>query len=258
MASPVSSSSEARRLPAVLGLLAASCATFPRAIVKTREGVIQACDPETAASASELLLDFGPRVRAVLLTSNKAPLAQVGLKHQILPGSRGYQTRRGFAVPELVEEWEWCFVHELVHWNATGYWDTLPAIIEEGLCQIVGSMWDGAKTITIGPPAPELFTAAITLDQRELENSYYVAELHYQAGMWVIARLGFDQLRSLAEEAYRQDLERIPAAWFQSAIPDLDGKARIDEAALGLAWWGRADSGGRDPTGSEARAENQR
>ncbi len=250
MASPVSSSSKPRWLPAVLGLLAASCATFPRAIVKTREGVIQACDPETAASASQLLLDFGPRVRAVLLTSNKAPLAQVGLKHQIVPGSRGYQTRRGFAVPELVEEWKWCFVHELVHWNATGHWDTLPAVIEEGLCQIVGSMWDGAKTITIGPPATELFTAAITMDHRELEDTYYVADLLYEAGMWVVARLGFDRLRSLAKEAHRQDLEQIPAAWFQNEIHELDGKARIDQSGLGLTWWGSADS--------ETRAEDQR
>lgn len=68
--------------------------------------------------------------------------------------------RRVTIRPGQLEAWR--LAHELVHVHASGRWDGLPGVVEEGLAYLVGELAVGRKP-EIVPPSPEALRLALTM-----------------------------------------------------------------------------------------------
>ncbi len=151
-------------------------------------------------------------------TEGDRPLIDVGRTPPGLPD--GYATTKGIVVRRVENPWDSLVVHELVHWYATGIWDTLPPAIEQGMACVIGWILTGGFTDEYPAPPNQAFASAVRIERQEyLSSPQEVQDELDAAGVWIVAALGWERLKSFAERAHVQGLERIPPEWLETALP---------------------------------------
>lgn len=136
------------RVAALAGLLPGlGCSSAPDVGVDTPYGQARADDRATAEALAELLGTYGPRVRA-LLPDARAVDPEVWLEDFSLDSALSHRPDVvGLAAPGLARiriredrlgrDAECVLVHELVHAHLGPSWEPLPALLKEGLCDVV-------------------------------------------------------------------------------------------------------------------------
>ncbi|MCB9898757.1 MAG: hypothetical protein H6825_12200 [Planctomycetes bacterium] len=133
----------------LLGLLAACAASEPEAAVDTPYGTARAAQAGDAERLALMLLDLGPRVRALLPDTLDRPTevwlddfaGDVDLDER--PGLVGFTTlgqgRIRIRADRLGLDADFVLAHELVHALLGESWAPLPAILKEGLCDTLAA-----------------------------------------------------------------------------------------------------------------------
>lgn len=123
--------------------------------------------------------------------------------------------------------------HEIVH-TVTRYrrshWNTLPIIVEEGLCTLVGYGLNGAKEVALDGEIP----AAVVEHYLRLE----LEDLHllegdertvaYLAATYIAGVLGFDKIQELSIAARKEGHALIPTDWILEAMEEAERVRRGD------------------------------
>lgn len=123
--------------------------------------------------------------------------------------------------------------HELVHTLAryrVSSWNTLPIVLEEGLCTLVGHGLSGAKQVVIEGyfprPAIEQYLSTKLGDLHALEGEPLDAA--YLAATYMAAVLGFSKLQELTQRAHAAGHATIPTPWVLNALEDVERLRHAD------------------------------
>ncbi len=158
----------------------------------------RSASPDLADRAVALSVEYTPFVTGVLDTQSDHKKISVGISYSLGEGEMGAvnEERDTLAVSPQLESMPpvalaWIVVHELTHVHLTGYWDTLPHWLEEGVCESLAAQRfpDQARMITkLQPPM-------------------------YQAGYRYVQTHGMENIRKLCIKAHSRGLERVPDSW---------------------------------------------
>jgi hypothetical protein len=143
---------------AISGALAGCRASAPPQAVVGEFGTVRAANDESAALAAEYLESLVPRLHA-MLPGTEPRAVEVWLQHEleIYRGARFPDHVAGMAehdhsriyLRERDIELDLHLAHELVHLLLGRDWDTLPAVLEEGLCDYVAYELAGDSRSTL-------------------------------------------------------------------------------------------------------------
>lgn len=192
----------------------------PPATLSTPEGLIHARSTEEAAACSEALRTLAPEVERTLGTRNdRVPRVHFRLGPPE-DGLSGGANCREIVVFD-VEFWRLVLAHELVHWNMIGYWETVPAALEEGMADLIGARVCGAKSARIPLLPPGTIDRALVVSERDLLRLKDEESARLRAaGTWVFASIGLEEMRRLAREARRLGLDSIPPEWIRPYLDE--------------------------------------
>jgi hypothetical protein len=225
-----------------LAALMAACSSVPRPpyAVEAGSGIARAYDPQDALRVAARMEMIAPSVAAILGVELHPPVQVYAIRRDLgassgktvfLAGGDGW-VHEAILLGSNAKPYEvWTLAHEFVHWYAKGPWNTLPLILEEGLCNFVAERFDVYTARTFHgdvysilerggfDPRPLFrYTRAEHPDAGSLEMQRL-----YGLGYLLVARIGIGGLRELCEEATRAGLERVPASWaFERAGLDPD------------------------------------
>jgi len=250
-------SSRPRRL---LGLLAAApvlrtgCLVPPGVTLETAKGEVRAPSAELARSTADHVAWTREQLHERLPGLEDIP-ADVWVQEKAYAGALLWM-RTGSLHAFIIESgdlpnprihvpvatWQSSVVHELVHALLGPDWDTLPAVVEEGLCDAMSIELakDSKRRLnlmlaaTLGPDlADELGSQQVGMEQLlehdesldlhddGVDFAAYAYGLGYVLVSRIEARHGLGHLHLLALRARQDGLRRIPASWLLEAA-DID------------------------------------
>lgn len=127
--------------------------------------------------------------------------------------------------------------HELVH-MVTHFrispWNTLPSVLEEGLCCLVGYGLAGAREVVLEGALPrtlvEHFVNMSSEDRQaeELEDR----QATDRCGTYLAGLLGFDRLEALTRRAHASGLVVVPTEWILEAVDEAESLRPLDRSGL--------------------------
>lgn len=198
----------------------------PPRLVRGECGIVRAHGREIAEMALQLLSDLGPRVEQSIGCGAAKPEIWI-LGGDLARDSRAqYLSGEGRSyivlAPTEPDDLEYVLAHELAHWYSDACGVDLPAIVEEGLADLV--------TIELVPEWAE----SIRWTRRgRFENPMWTREqaLHISFDDWmqmsaweeleprgigfaIVEELGRTGVAGLRAQARARGLERVPAEWF--------------------------------------------
>lgn len=217
------------RLAAGLALLAAaSCAApAPPYLAMHDLGAVRAESRDQAEQFKDLVADLQPRVIEVLPSAEERQTevwVQQTLRH-----------RRGAAAPENVKGFtlisgdakrgrihlredtdfpEWFLAHELVHALLGPSWNTIPGVLEEGMCDVIAAELNPEVAPRIR--ALRAIEASLFLGQLKLEISHARNGQRYRNGYWFHYDRGPSHIE--VEEAFEPGTLEMKQRWSQ--LPD--------------------------------------
>jgi hypothetical protein len=192
-------------------------------VIETPEGTVRAYDEKIAARGAELVQLQGPLVREALSTSGGPPPVALGIwrfRHAH-PEAVAYTLESGIVIREIDGDWSFTLAHELVHWHATGWWETLPTVIEEALAHLLSYAVGGAPDLKFDTPTRQWIDAALSTSQDEFLSLPFGDNMSrlVVAGMWIVVTLGMEELGDLARQAQEQGLRKVPSPWILERLP---------------------------------------
>jgi hypothetical protein len=179
----VSSLPSCRRLFAGALLLAlAACRSAPEVALETPYGWVRADTPQRARDLGLLLTELAPRVHTLLPDTHGRP-TEVWLDEGLLAGKAGVRAgvvgvtaldagRIHVRADRLHLDADFILAHELVHAQLGPSWDPLPAVLKEGLCDVVASQLAPGSAVRIR--AMRLVDASFSDPEMALELCYSV------------------------------------------------------------------------------------
>lgn len=246
-ASPKSCSSW-RRLSAYAGaaLGLSSCAVFGTTNSVTTSGAepFETC-PVLQAEAEKRVEELTPWVGQLLETTpaNRIPVAvDLSRRPERNGGPGAISSRDGIELyvvdPELISG---IVTHEIAHMlmrHQESDWNTLPIVLEEGLCYLLEYGMNGYERVTFrgslpDPVAEELVTMSLTEFNAQEDDASLSAVF---MSMYLSASLGLAGLQELALEAERAGHATIPADAILEALRLAEDHRGIDASATDDAW----------------------
>lgn len=226
------------------------CLVPPGAVVRTAQGEVRAPDPELAREAArhvertraELARRL-PGLRDISTDVWVQRKAYAGAMLWFRAGSLHAFTLESSALPHPrihvpVATYESSITHELVHALLGPDWNTLPAVVEEGLCdlmsvELAGDTQRRLNLLLSATLADELATQvgreavrperlleareSLDLHQDGSDFAAYAYGMGYVLVSRIAERYGLTYLHQLALRAREEGLERIPAGWLLPA-----------------------------------------
>lgn len=114
-------------------------------------------------------------------------------------------------------------VHVVVH-HRTSFWNTLPIVLEEGLCCLVDYGLTGTSKVVIEGYTPTVLVEhylRLRLDDLNAQEGDEVRAT-YRMATYVAGLLGFERLEALARRAYSQGHAVIPTEWILAAVEEAE------------------------------------
>lgn len=161
-------------------------------------------DPVRLEQVREAIARFEPKVIELLGTRLDREYEVHILAEETArgaPANTRYPSRDIYFAPSAFQEdlLERAVAHELVHVHATGVWDALPEVVEQGLAEYVGHLARGLEPNYVGAP-PDLAKLVATLRMSDVE--YMLAAYDrdvFHASTWLVCQLGVEGTRRLAQ-----------------------------------------------------------
>lgn len=243
------------RLVAVLVLLPLSlgaCLTPPPAVVSIPAGEVRASNPELAQEVAEYTVATQAELERRLPGLREADFdvwvqdrIRSGLPAWVRPGhATGLAIRRSDSptcrVHVLTNEYRKTLPHELTHALLGADWDLLPALVEEGVCELMNVALSpedqlalgllvcaetgtellaatpgGADSLSLGPLLAR--SSSRDLSSGTLEEALYAYGMAYFLVDRIERRRGLPHLLELCLRAREESLDIVPSAWILEA-----------------------------------------
>ncbi len=122
-------------------------------------------------------------------------------------------------------------VHLVTHFRISS-WNTLPVVLEEGLCCLVGYGLTGASEVEIHGYLPRILVEHFVnmslrdLHAQELEDSQATG----RCGTYLAGLLGFDRLEALTRRAHVAGHDVVPTAWILEAVDEAERLRPLDRS----------------------------
>lgn len=215
------------RLMRLLGSLAlaslAGCSSFltvpPAVKIEVDVGEVRAPSGDQAAELASWVAQIDPEVRALLGTEGKRLV--VWQSAEEAPGITVAvaTTERIVIGSEQNKSTSFALAHELAHWHATGLWDNLPQVVEEGLCDLVA-----CEALGVSNPDSDGYRFLLALEGKNVDLEHELSrtasnyrdggelelQVSYALGFALASKIGVDGLRRLCAEQERDGGGTIP------------------------------------------------
>ncbi|MFT4540517.1 MAG: hypothetical protein ACI841_000142 [Planctomycetota bacterium] len=241
-----------RALLSVVVLATAACLVPPRAVVVTASGEVRAPDVQTATRAAQYVewtrAELGHRIPGLRDVKTDVWIQKRAYAGALIWMKVGSLHAFTLETPELdhprihvpVDTYRTSISHELVHALLGKDWSTLPAILEEGLCDAMSvELADDPQlhlnllvSATLGPGLAESSgLAAREFDMRTLLRAEQSLDLHQHGAEFaahayglgyvlvdrILAKFGIEYLHDLCLRADRDGHDLVPADWILEA-----------------------------------------
>lgn len=124
-------------------------------------------------------------------------------------------------------------VHMVVHYR-TSFWNTLPILLEEGLCCLVDYGLSGASEVVLEGYVPTSVVEhylGLRLDDLHAQEGDD-ARATYRMAAYLAGLLGFDRLEALARRADSEGHAVIPTEWILAAVEEVERLRHSDRPPL--------------------------
>ncbi len=219
----------------LLALIGSGCASTwssaPPVTEVIEPVIVRAHTREDAERIAALRSEIEPKVRALLGSRRRGP--EIWLLDQPTPGRHDAVVRAGkvWLSPACKHDEDLALAHAMAHWHFRGSWDRLPAIVREGLADLVAAAVLPRWRLAIphrhklcledsGPADLEGWMRLCATDPLILDDERQGPGLQ-AIGYAIAARIGFDGLWDACREAEAGGLEEFP-------LPRLLEQAGID------------------------------